>query len=684
VGSKEGWKPQEGVREQSLDDFMDDQDHQDWGGPTNVKQDYGASAKTSTSTKQVENDHQPLAQLFQVKHQTVGPRLLRRLGWREGGSTAYVTRSKGDDDDPQDASQEERTRVLSAKKLRKIQLLATRIPLPPPKLDQCGLGFEPHQDAPEFRRHKERRKQLAQERARGPSNVYRASQLTNDGSAPESAAHNTEDDPYVSYETMEDFVGRKSVGGFALREDDDDAYDDAAPSGKDFKVQVSREGYNMEVYENSSDDDQQHMPATISNPKKNDAAAGFEGVLASWAKTTSTAAEDESKHHGGLTTDGRPPLAGFVLGGSVQSHIQRYPGPDVPLSYQAKRHVFGENQHPLIFQTLSRSVKLEAEDQRRQVAFQEALQANKQRSKETRSGPMAGGRFAGLQLAMKSRFTTASTTNNETATPIGLHVPDPTAKLQAAPDEKTREDQPKKEISITRTIQMFSPHPLVCKRFHVPVPKHASKTPVDEGRQTESTYFTKEILAGVSDARAAPTSLEKAAVAKAQLENEPVAGPGVSRPPIEALKSIFEPETESSEDEEEAVTERKEPQQADIFQQNAAEAARDAIVVRAAEPDDAPNPDSQLALFKPDESKEKISRSDRRRRRKRRSRSSSPDSSNEESRSKSRRKRRSRSESPDASSDDSRSKHKKKERHRDRKRHEKKSRKSKSSKRKRH
>jgi hypothetical protein len=669
---------------------MDDQDHQDWGGPTNVKQDYGVSAKTS-STKQAEDEHQPLAQLFQVKHQTVGPRLLRHLGWREGGSTAYVARVKGDNDDPQDASQEERTRVLSAKKLRKIQLLATRIPLPPPKLDQCGLGFEPHQDAPEFRRHRERRKKLAQERARGSSNVYRTSQLTNDGSAPESAARNTEDDPYVSYETVEDFVGQKSVGGFALREDDDDAYDDAAPSGKDSKVQVSLEEYNMEVYEHSSDDDQQHMPATSSNPKKNNAASDFGGVLASWAKTTSKI-EDESKPHGGLTTDGRPPLPGFVLGGSVQSHIQRYPGPDVPLSYQVKRHVFGENEHPLIFQTLSRSVQLEAEDQRRQVAFHEALQANKQRSKETSSsGPMAGGRFDHLQLAMKSRFTTATATNKETATPIGLYVPDATAKLQAAPDEKTGENQPRKEIAITitRTMQMFSPHPLVCKRFHVPVPKHASKTPVEEGRQTESTYFKKEILAGVSDARDAPTSLEKAAAAKAQLENEPVAGPGISRPPIETLKSIFEPETESSEsedeeEEEEAVAERKEPERADNFQQNSVEAAGDAVVVHAAEPNDAPNPDSQLVVFEPDERKEKKSRSDRHRRRKRRSRSSSSDSSDEERPSKSRRKRQSGSESPDASSDESRNNRKKKERRRDRKRHEKKSRKSKSSKKKRH
>ena len=643
-----------------------------------MKQDYGASAKTS-NTKQAEDDHQPLAQLFQVKHQTVGPRLLRRLGWREGGSIAYVARVKGDDDDPQDASQEERTRVLSTKKLRKIQLLATRIPLPPPKLDQCGLGFEPHQDAPEFRRHRERRKKLAQERARGSSNVYRASQLTNDGSAPESAARNTGDDPYVSYETIDDFVGQKSVGGFALREDDDDAYDDAAPSGKDSKIQVSREEYNMEVYEHSSDDDQQHMHAASSNPKKDNAAADFGGVLASWAKTTSTT-EDESKPNGGLTTDGRPPLAGFVLGGSVQSHIQRYPGPDVPLSYQVKRHVFGENEHPLIFQTMSRSVQLEAEDQRRQVAFHEALQANKQRSKETKSsGPMAGSRFDHLQLAMKSRFTSASATNKETTTPIGLHVPDATAKLQAAPDEKTRENQPKKEISITRTMHMFSPHPLVCKRFHVPVPKHASKIPVEEGRQNESTYFRKEIMAGVSDARATPTSLEKAVAANAQ--------PGVSRPPMETLKAIFEPETESSDSEDEVEEEagsEKEPEQADNFQQNLVEAASVAVVVHAAEPNDAPNPDSQLVVFEPDESQEKRLRSDRRRSRKRRSRSSSSDSSNEERRSKNRRKRRSRPESSDSSSDESRSKRKKKERRRDRKRHEKKSRKSKSSKKKRH
>ena len=101
VGSKEGWKPSEDARrEQRLEDFMDEQDHEEWGGPTTVRRDYAAetqgkthgfSSEGETSRGQgalgalvLKEDKEPerpanstfaLDRLFHVSHQTVGPRL---------------------------------------------------------------------------------------------------------------------------------------------------------------------------------------------------------------------------------------------------------------------------------------------------------------------------------------------------------------------------------------------------------------------------------------------------------------------------------------------------------------------------------------------------------------------------------------------------------------------------------
>lgn len=198
VDTKEGWKPKNNItsRLQTLEDFMDNQDHQEWGGPTEVRQEYANTEDTTTTTitKPTKSSSSPLESLLKVtvSHQTMmGPRLLRWLGWRDGTGTAFVP-SNGSGASAsaaaipiggggEDHHLEEETRVLLQKKLRKIQLLQKMVKIPPPKLDPCGLGFEPHKDAPEFRQHKERRQQLARDLAsRGgcDDNVYRASHLT--------------------------------------------------------------------------------------------------------------------------------------------------------------------------------------------------------------------------------------------------------------------------------------------------------------------------------------------------------------------------------------------------------------------------------------------------------------------------------------------------------------------------
>jgi hypothetical protein len=738
VGSKEGWKPStEARRDQQLDDFMDDQDHEQWGGPTKVRQEYTSTEKppiknTASELKAaVHVASSSLDRLFKISHQTVGPRLLGRLGWREGGSAAYVKdddyefgrRHANNDDKEQQA-------LLSSKKIRKIQLQQTRVKLPPPKLDQCGLGFEAFQDAPEFQRHHDRRRKLAQERARGGRDVYRTSELTGAGALesngkPRGGGKSNDNDgdnaAYVSYETMEDFVGSKSVGGFALQEDADDAYDDAPMAAKaSDAVRLAGDEYNTEVYEHSSDDDDPHGPQKHKPTAHGRVAASdFGGVLASWANVESSAkaaATTTSTKSGGLTADGKETLSGFQLGGSVQTHSLRYPGPDIPRDFRLQRHQFGDNEHPRVFQTLSRAVQLQIQDEREKTVVQEALASKKIVSTKSHikrdEGPMAGGRFSGLAEAMKSRFT-AGNTNKEDSSglpppPVGLHKPQPrdnaadfkpnTTTIQPVETKPT-------EITIIRTVQPFAPHPLVCKRFSVPVPANASRGETEtQGRFKEAAYFENEILAGTGvQPGSKPLSPKPPRAIEPDEEN--VEDPtGVPRPMMETLKSIFQAESDSSESEDESESSVDDEKKGSPKDEPLATDA--AASMNRQDFKDIPPSDSQIIVYAKEKDEGREVRSTRKK--KRSWSESSTDLSDDDcadpaessqmvvhdgkdkkgdrhSRKEHKRRRKNQSQSAaSASSDeDSRSKRRRKERRRDRKKDEKKKRKKSSSKRKR-
>ena len=831
---------------------MDEQDFQEWGGPKAIRKEFVSTTmttptttttptfppqsttrttnpttttttttinssittkdmgwtttRTNTTNTTTQDQLSLLHDLFHVTHQSIGPKLLRYLGWREGGSTAFVRRDKDDHDDDDDDEEHDHNNnqnhdhdhdtvknnaeekiVLSHRRLRKIQLQQTRIRIPPPKLDQCGLGFEPYRDAPEFKRHKERRNLLAQERVTGRGRpVYRTSNLisqqptgttTRYGTQLEDAAHAT--NPYMSFETIEDFVGTKSVGGFALRDDDDQAYDeddngDNDDAGGDgprsamfsrstqsngkhagTKRLISSDEYNTEVYEHVLSDDEDGNHKSLSH------GTGFDlgGALASWAKTTpNTVATNNSAPSkpsaAGLTADGRPPLPGFILGGSIQTHVQRFPGPDVPIEYRMQRHAFGANEHPLIFQTLSRAVQLQKEDDRRESAFQEALEFRRQQRDQKQITSMAGGRFSALQQAMKNRFTTGGGTdnisstittinNNDTdngqsnvsSTSIGLHLPlqfgssTQNADTLASSSGEPQSDKPK-EIKITRKVQFFAPHPLVCKRFHVPVPKHSSATAAaaaaaaarDE-RKTEASYFHNEIMAGITTPGIAPTSLEletrnankKPSKSSAltvfeqlqqQDDSEKTSTTGIPRPPMDTFKSIFDPLSESSdesdeEDQEERATDHLAPEahRASPFKDENA-TTKTASNMDHVE-DEKPITESQLVVYhggvEEKDANQERHREARRAIKKKHSRSvqsGDPDGDSDhddteyndgQSHGKRRKKKRSWSESSDSldhdgDSGDSRNKRRKKDRRRDRK-HKKKKKRSKSSKR---
>jgi hypothetical protein len=228
---------------QRPEDFMDEQDHNEWGGPTKVTAEFEQRRHIYAPTKDDDGEDEgigrhrttnhPLTASLTVRSLNVGDRLLRKLGWREQQPenssslllTAYLPTTEKDDD--ADASTATRTWKVGAKHLRKIVLQQTRVAIPPPWQGKWGLGYQS-----ELRRttgattgnsHQYRSKTNVMVNASGLIE-HTGGRYTNgddDGAGSSQPQHDYE------ATTLQDFVGTHSTAGFALREDDDDAYDDS-------------------------------------------------------------------------------------------------------------------------------------------------------------------------------------------------------------------------------------------------------------------------------------------------------------------------------------------------------------------------------------------------------------------------------------------------------------------------
>lgn len=640
--------------DQRLEDFMDDEDHANWGGPTRLRDEYGVKNAADTNfamedrgdpngdVSSSQSSRAPFlpSSVLEITHQTVGPRLLRRLGWREGGiaivpdnattmnATTMNSASRGTETglaetraETDDNTLDNLARVhLSRRKLQKIKLQSSRMKLPPPKLDRCGLGFEPHKDAPEFQRYREKRQQQARDRAsyNTRTNVYRISDVAapadgdrnSHANGRPASPNNSNGGEYMSYETAEDFVGKRSAAGFALRDDEDDAYDN--DDTYDHRSQLGNGGgpqstrlngfkvgdeYNTEVYEHESSDDDQHVSgavATNSRPPKSRAdadkhsklfatkknsnkAVDVGNMFSAWAGTDQLPSEEKALStppSAALTSDGQPPLAGFVLGDSMDINKKRYPGPDIPRDYTIQRHEFGEHENPYVLEAISNAVKLEQkEEQRSQVLHQWENQRQNQPTRDESSRPLSNN-FLSLAEAMKRRFTSSteespkkgvSTTSETTkAFPAGLHMPRPVEKKDddskaiAAPDPKSNAAN----ISIARTVTSFFPNPLVCKRFRIPLPANARRNTgliatYATKKKSESAYFESEILGNArqqlgKSKKSDNTIGDTTSDGPENQLNEEEEPKGIDRPSIQNLRSIFEAssdESSSSEDE---------------------------------------------------------------------------------------------------------------------------------------
>jgi Protein of unknown function (DUF1604) len=592
VGSREGWEPTEygastasrmelpgqNVPQQSIHSFMDEQDHNEWGGPQGIRNDFvsadsvGAASAGATKTKQTDP--------FTVRFRSgVGEQLLRVLGWRGSGasSAAYVLDHDRTATKEAGKADPSYLQILSTKRLRRIEMSQVQVKVPHPKLDLCGLGYEPFRDAPEFARHFQERRKRAELRTAGPrsnaSGAYRTSDIYeedddddgdyggDDWRRRRARSPNAGSRTYVPKDDDDahDFVGTRSVGGFALLDDEDDAYDDIG----------SRGASNLEAFDTELDldDEADHdvrgrldsaLPQrSLSHREPRQAPSNetsVQGIFSSWAASSLTPA-GAAGGEAAVTSDGRPILPGFVLSATVTSGTKRYRGPDVPLHYEVSDHVFGPREHPLVYQALLHAERLQSTENTYQKSVREALRlssvARSAQPTTVNAGPMQAmshkfASFAGVSKAMERRFTKASTAEE---TPS-----------EGSTDEARVAVAPSRSEKATRTFATFVPSAMLCKRLGVPAPKSFELVSTT-GRTKEESFFQNEVLSRLPDTSRdkvessakrdqEPTSIDarfppsdQETLLAALNSQVPPQSPGDDRPPVALYKSIFEPAT---------------------------------------------------------------------------------------------------------------------------------------------
>ena len=315
---------EEPQQEQRPEDFMDERDHNEWGGPTRVKADFEA---TSTSDVLLHSG------ALRV-NTTIGERLLRKLGWREGTDSETITAYISDGKSKESAhpgradagarvslQEQQQSILLSQKQLQKIVRKQTRVKIPDPWKGRAGLGYAALRDAPEFRAAQMQRRSDQDRRfdtykvsdVLGPNHEKRGADRTK---------NDTQNDGY--YESLEDFVGYRSTAGFALREDEDDAYDPNVGTTKSIhtlvssntisKTTIDTRGYEAIAYDHEDSDPDEKEPEKLASKVELDALSG-------WAQGTTEAC-------------GRTALPGFLLGINSAPHKTIYQGPTVPKDWR--------------------------------------------------------------------------------------------------------------------------------------------------------------------------------------------------------------------------------------------------------------------------------------------------------------------------------------------------------------
>jgi len=342
----------------------------------------------------------------------------------------------------------------------------------------------------------------------------------------------------LTYETTEDFVGSTTAGGFALHDDDDDVYDEQMINsvgdkyGKNSsKLDINSGDYHNEIYD-ASDSDVEGSGPNDSTAKTNAENVNiFAGALSAWAAGDPTSANSSTagKTLVAMTSDGRPPLEGFTIGGDfAKVKMARFPGPVVPTNFVPTRHKFTQVNSIDRLRALSSNMKLQMTSKRRKLVSEKYPKPNQIESFRS-TKPMAGGSFAALSTSLKSRFTTSSTNGQDESN--GLKV--------AAPIDPTK-------INSHRTTFAWQPAVLLCKRLDITTPR-VKKTGTElaplekKGSETrEEKFFRQEILQKMDPVASKDTTRGDNSE-EYNLSEENI---DFDRPAMEYMKSIFEPKSD--------------------------------------------------------------------------------------------------------------------------------------------
>jgi hypothetical protein len=408
----------------------------------------------------------------------------------------------------------------------------------------------------------------------------------------------------LAYETTEDFIGTKTVGGFALHDDDDQVYDNTAGqsaslfnkgsiafpgastststgantninTNSNAKSKINLNEYANEAYDGSDSDvegggeyflhDDTSIYGTHATMKKktnnntnigrkkvaqstnNQQMQSFAGALSAWAFEGDVESKNgmitSTKKTQPVTSDGEAPLAGFTLGGSNDNTMKRYPGPDVPADYQVKRHEFS---HLDAIATIKLS----------------SLMKRDMKSKRTHTMTRTGaGNAVGASIsnhindrnnmqpiAGKSFASLSYALKNRFTSSAG------TTSEQDANSRNESNLDPRK-VKITRTTISWQPSNLLLKRFNINTRHyHTNKsstlqqTQQQQGKQDlslsetrEEAFFRNDVLGQLETLNSTSAGTKKSDALSFDKRGLSADKTVIERPSLDLMKSIFEP-----------------------------------------------------------------------------------------------------------------------------------------------
>eukprot|EP00979_Chaetoceros_neogracilis_P010607 scaffold2522_cov203-Chaetoceros_neogracile.AAC.1 len=594
--SRPAWRPKvrsgtslsskKGKKKQSVEDFMDEEDANDWGGPSAIRKDYvydfdnthrkdeGDHIGTDTNINTIaitrtQNAVKSISDLLSSEcstqlqgHVSIGKKLLRVLGWREaqqhigkdkaatGTEYVYLPVEEGDDQNILHAS----------KRIKRIELKLSkykRLALPKPKMDTYGLGYDAFQNAPEFKAHKEMRQQRAIQRAKAASsskgdermNVYRTSDILGEedeegderfsmvnrkgemgrkkANKDDERKGGTGEEDILAYETTEDFIGKTTAAGFALHDDDDDVYDDQMGNGvnkKASKPSIDKAQYCNEAFEASDSDlDDDDFSKTVQQKKQQKANDINEFSGALSAWATGT----------GGNNVGSARRRVIAVTSDGKPPLQGFRLGNSMMNSTTNRHPgppLPKNyvaKRRVYHQTDAlKKMKELSRHMRQKIMTQRKAESAKSTSMETK-----GGITRDLKPMAGGSFSALATSLKDRFTVSRNEVATSSAD-KAGPSDPT-------QVVITRKSAIWQPSPLLCKRMNVNLPRafNASNKNMSaqKGKQLESqeeSFFQKEVIGKIKPSR----------------ENDEYRLSGefvdIERPTMEFMKSIFEPESD--------------------------------------------------------------------------------------------------------------------------------------------